>query len=108
MISGLVAVIGVTIASNMESYKFFVPIALVASAMLSFVIMFISMNKLVSITIDVNLFFKIFLYSLPLVSASYFYENVHNTLDVIGILGLYGTYFLFIIYTLVKKRSLYV
>ncbi len=106
IIGALIAVFGVILATQSENYQYYIPIALLISGMVSFIIMYIKMNNLVKINIIAKNFFFVILYSLPFLIVLMFYKYPRNILHSTLIVAIFGLYFLYILCKLINRKSL--
>jgi len=100
---GIIAVIGVTLSTNSEHYKLYIPLSLLLAGIISFVFMYIKMNRLVGIDLNIKNVFLIILYSTPLLLGFLFYNYSNNIFYSFFVVGIFGLYFLYILYMLIKK-----
>jgi len=100
---GIIAVIGVTLSTNSEHYKLYIPLTLLLAGIISFVFMYIKMNRLVGIDLNIKNVFLIILYSTPLLLGFLFYNYSNNIFYSFFVVGIFGLYFLYILYMLIKK-----
>jgi len=100
---GIIAVIGVTLSTNSEHYKLYIPLSLLLAGIISFVFMYIKMNRLVGIDLNIKNVFLIILYSTQLLLGFLFYNYSNNIFYSFFVVGIFGLYFLYILYMLIKK-----
>lgn len=103
LIGAVITVFGVIIASQTENYQFNIPIMLTVSAIISFLIMYKTMNNLVSIQLKVKNLFLVLLLSIPFFTSILFYNYSNSILYSIIIVVCFGLYFLFTLYLVIKK-----
>lgn len=105
IIGGVLSVCGVILAAQSVLYQYLIPIALLLASALSFLAMFIWMNKLINIRLQFKILGCVILYSVPFLAGLLFYEYAHvleySSLVIIG----FGAYFLYVLYMLIKKRA---
>jgi len=100
---GVLAVIGVILAANMDEYKYYIPLALLIAGMFSFIVMYIKMNKLVEIKFELKNIYFVVVYSIPFTSSLYFYNYSYSIVYSTIIVGIFGMYFLYLLYLLIKR-----
>ncbi len=103
LIGAFITVFGLIIATQTQNYRFYIPIILVISAIISFIIMYRIMNNLVQINLKLKNFFLVFGYCVPFFIGIIFYQYSNNIWYSVLIVSFFGLYFLFILYQLVKK-----
>ncbi|RAZ49867.1 lipopolysaccharide biosynthesis protein [Campylobacter hyointestinalis] len=104
-VGGILSVFCALMAIQFENYKIILPIALLFSNFIGCLVMYLKMNSLVQIKFEIKIFYRILLFSLPLLTSFYFYEYAYKIKYLLCILFGYGVYFLFIIYKVLKNRS---
>ena len=105
-IGALTAVFGVLIATKLENYQYYIPIALIISSMVSFVYLFYKMGLFYKIDIQMDNFYFILKYSIPLTFGLLFYTYANNIFYSIIVVGVSGIYFLYVLYKLINTRKL--
>jgi len=96
-IGALIAVLGVFLATKFKNYELFIPLALLISGLISFIFLFIKMNKIVNINLRIKNLFLIFLYSLPFLISLILYQYSNDIFYSISIVSSFGLYFLYIL-----------
>jgi O-antigen/teichoic acid export membrane protein len=105
-IGAITTVIGVIVASKTQDYQLNIPIVLMISTVISFLIMYKIMNKLVSIQLKIKNFFLVLILSIPFLIGVLFYNYSNNILYSIIIVGSFGLYFLLVLYLVIKKGAI--
>lgn len=90
------------ISLNQYYYSLFIPILLIAGGFLTFVVMFYTMNKMITIDVSLSNFTKIFPYSLGFCTAIVMYDYAKDLYLSLLIVCLFGIYFLWILYKYFK------
>lgn len=106
IIGSLVTIILVYFSSLKVDYEFYLPIALLIGGILTMIVMYISMKKLIDFKIDFRLIFFSFLVSLPYFSTYVFDFETNLVLNLL-VVGSFGIYFLGTIYFIYKKGLSY-
>jgi len=91
---GLVSVLGVYFGMRTEHYEQVIPAMLVAGGMLTLVIMYHDMKKLMRFQLGFNRIVKATLLSLPFAGAVFFYSDRQNLMLSLGMVLVCGLYFL--------------
>ena len=105
LIGAVSTVVGVIIAAQTQNYQFNIPIVLVISAIISFLIMYKMMNRLVPIKLEIKNFLLVLVLSIPFVIGILFYNYANNILHSIIIVSCFGLYFLLVLYLIIKKGN---
>ena len=106
MVGGTSAVFGLIVASQSNNYEIYIPLTLLISNMLSFFVMYIKMNNLVEIKLNLKNFYLVLLYTTPfsIIVCSYQYNiSFFNSLLLVCA---FGIYFLFILYKLLMNEEI--
>ncbi|MBT4732797.1 oligosaccharide flippase family protein [Candidatus Woesearchaeota archaeon] len=98
IVGAIIAVTGVTIATNFENYDFFIPLSLLLASMISFFVNFRIMSNILHINLKVKNFLMISLFSLPLLISLFFSEYLNDVLFSTFIVGMFGLYFCYSLY----------
>lgn len=106
IIGSLVTIILVYFSSLQVNYELYLPIALLIGGILTMIVMYISMKKLIDFKIDFRLIFFSFLVSLPYFSTYLFNFETNLVLNLL-VVGSFGLYFLGTIYFIYKKGLSY-
>jgi O-antigen/teichoic acid export membrane protein len=103
VVGGISTVIGLIFAVNMDEYKYYIPLALMFSGIISFIVMYKKMDRLVKINFDLKNIYFALSYSIPFIFALYLYNYSYSILYSIVIVGVFGIYFLYVLYLLIKR-----
>lgn len=105
LIGAITTVFGVIVASQTQNYQLDIPIVLIASTIISFLIMYKIMNNLVTIQLKIKNFFLVLLLSIPFFIGMLFYNYSNSILFSIIIVACFGLYFLLALYLVIKKGN---
>jgi len=105
MIGGICAVVGVVLATQSSYYKIYIPLALLISNILSFFVMYIEMNNLLRIKLDLKNFYLVLFYTLPFSIIVFFYSYDISYFYSVLLVFIFGIYFLFILYKLFIRKE---
>lgn len=103
LLGAITAVFGVVIASHTQNYEFNIPLMLIFSAIISFLLMYKIMNSLVYIKLKIENLFFVLVLSIPLFIGTSLYDYAVNTLYSILIVSCFGLYFLLTLYFIIKR-----
>ncbi|WP_169302257.1 oligosaccharide flippase family protein [Sulfurimonas autotrophica] len=101
-IGAVLAFFGILFAVQSSNYMVYIPSAMLLSSIVSFLVLYDSMNKLLNIYFKFKNFFLVFLYSAPFLISMFFYNYSQNIIYALMILIVFGIYFLYVLYELVK------
>ena len=93
----------VIILSDTKHHETLIPLGLIIGGAVTFAVMFVKMRKILSITIDLILCFKVLLCSFVFFISAIFYQHSGSLEWSLGIITLLGLYFLGINYYFYKK-----
>lgn len=108
IVGAIIAVAGVTIATDFENYDFYIPLALLLASMISFFINFRIMSNILHINLKAKNFWIVILFSLPLLISLFFSEYSNNALLSTFIVGAFGLYFCYSLYIFFKINKKYI
>lgn len=103
IIGGIFTIIGIYFISHTQYYLLFIPIILIIGAFLTFLMMYVTMNKLLAIKLKMNNFIRLFPYILGFSITLVLYDYSTNIYPSIIITMLFGIYLLLIINLCLKN-----